>query len=86
MSLDDARRQKSAKAELAKGDRAEGSKDLRSGEAPTATIGHERSGTDHLMEEVIEASNAKKALKREPLAKSRKDSWEGIMDRQGKGN
>jgi group II intron reverse transcriptase/maturase len=64
MSLDDARRQKSAKAELAKGDRAEGSKDLRSGEAPTATIGHERSGTDHLMEEVIEASNAKKALKR----------------------
>jgi RNA-directed DNA polymerase len=34
----------------------------RSGEAPTAVTGNERSGTDHLMERVVEGSNAKRAL------------------------
>ena len=36
----------------------------RSGEAPTAARGDRRSGSDHLMEEVVERSNARAALKR----------------------
>jgi len=64
MSLEDGTRQKPAKAGLAPGDRAEGSKTRRSGEASTATNGDERSGTGHLMEEVVGANNAREALKR----------------------
>ena len=64
MSLGDVRHQKTAQAELAQGDRGEAPKELHSGEASTAANGNERSGTDHLMEEVVEASNARRALKR----------------------
>jgi group II intron reverse transcriptase/maturase len=64
MSLEDAKHQKPALAGLAEGDRGEASKDLGSGDASTATKGNERSGTEHLMEQVVEASNAQAALKR----------------------
>jgi RNA-directed DNA polymerase len=64
MSLGDVRHQKTAQAELAQGDRGEAPKELRSGEASTATSGDERSGTDRLMEQVVEASNAQTALKK----------------------
>jgi len=64
MSLGDVRRQKTAQAVLAQGDRGEAPKELRSGEASTAASGNERSGTDRLMEQVVEASNAREALKR----------------------
>lgn len=64
MSLEDARLQKSTNVELAKDDRDEVSKGLRSGEASTATNGSARSGTGHLMEEVVEASNVQQAMKR----------------------
>ena len=50
--------------ELPLGNRGEASKDQRSGETPTATNGNGRSGTDHLMERVVERANAKAALKR----------------------
>jgi group II intron reverse transcriptase/maturase len=65
VSLEDARqRQKSVSAELPPEHRGEAPKVRRSGEASTATNGNERSGTDRLMEEVVEGSNAKAALKR----------------------
>jgi group II intron reverse transcriptase/maturase len=64
MSLEDERRQKTRKLELAQGDRGEAPKDLCSGEASTAAKGDERSGSDRLMEQVVERSNAKAALKR----------------------
>jgi group II intron reverse transcriptase/maturase len=65
MSLEDARqRQKSASAELPPKDRGEAPNVRRSGEASTAANGNERSGTDRLMEEVVEGRNAKAALQR----------------------
>ena len=64
MSLESERRQKPMEMGLPLGDRGEASKNQRSGEAPTATNGNERSGTDRLMEEVVERSNAQRALKR----------------------
>ena len=64
MDLGDARQQKPARAGLAKGDRGEAPKDLGSDEASTAGRETERSGTDRLMEQVVETSNAQAALKR----------------------
>lgn len=64
MSLEDARRQKSAQAELPLEYRGEASEDRRSGEALTAASGEERSRTDRLMEEVVGRDNVTKALKR----------------------
>ena len=64
MSLEGARHQKSAQAELAVRDRGEAPKWHGSGEAPTAANGNERPGNDHLMELVVERSNVVKALKR----------------------
>ena len=46
------------------GGRGEAPRARRSGEAPTAARGDRRSGSDHLMEEVVERSNARAALKR----------------------
>ena len=45
-------------------DRGEAPKGQRSDEAPRATNGNGRSGNDHLMEQVVERSNARVALKR----------------------
>jgi RNA-directed DNA polymerase len=45
-------------------DRGEAPKGQRSDEAPRVASGDERSGSDHLMELVVERSNAKAALKR----------------------
>ncbi len=64
MSLEGARRQKSEQLELALDNRGEAPTSQRSGEAPTATGGNERSGTDRLMERVVERGNAGRALKR----------------------
>ena len=64
MSLEGARRQMARQLELPLGDRGEAPKTGRSDEAPTATNGDRRSGTDCLMEEVIERSNIIRALKR----------------------
>jgi hypothetical protein len=54
MSLIETRRQKSMQMELLPDGRGETSNEGRSGEASTATNGNGRSGTDHLMEEVVE--------------------------------
>lgn len=59
-----ARRQKAMQMELALEPRGAAPRGERSGEAPTATNGNERSGTDHLMEEVVERSNVQAAMKR----------------------
>ena len=64
MSLEGERRQKTGQLELAWGDKGEAPKDPCSGEAPTAAKGNERSGSDLLMEQVVERSNAKAAIKR----------------------
>lgn len=65
VSLGGARRQKSTQVELPLGGRGEASRaQRRSGEAPTATHGNGRSGTDRLMEEVVERANAQTAVKR----------------------
>ena len=64
MGLRGERHQKSAQAELPLKSRGEAPRVQRSGEAPRATQGDERSGNDTLMERVIERSNAKAALKR----------------------
>jgi RNA-directed DNA polymerase len=65
VSLGDAKqRQMSGSAELPSKDRGEAPKVRRSGEASTAASGNERSGTDRLMEEVVEGRNAKAALQR----------------------
>jgi RNA-directed DNA polymerase len=65
MSLERAMRQMSRQLELPLSERGETSSTTqRSGEAPTATNGDGSSGTDHLMEEVVERGNMKKALKR----------------------
>ena len=50
MSLDGARRQMSEPSELASAVTGEARQGQCSGEAPAATQGAERSGTDHLME------------------------------------
>lgn len=64
MSLEDARRQKSGQPELPQRKKGEAQKTQRSGEASTAANDNERSGTDHLMELVVEASNVQEALKK----------------------
>ena len=64
VSLVRTRRQKSSQMELPLAGRGEASKRGRSGEVPTATTENGRSGTDHLMEEVVERDNLKQALKR----------------------
>jgi len=64
VSLEDARRQKSAQAELPLEYRSEASEVQWSGEALTAANGEERSRTDRLMEEVVGRDNVIKALKR----------------------
>jgi len=64
VSLERAKHQKSAQAELPLGARGEAPQDQRSGEAPTATNGNGGSGTATLMEKVVERGNAKAALKR----------------------
>lgn len=66
MRLRSAPRQMTKQLELPLEGRGEASRILRSGEAPTATQGNERSGTDDalLMERVVERSNVEVALKR----------------------
>ena len=64
MSLRRARHQKTAQAELPLEARGEALQGQRSGEAPTAAKGNERSGNDRLMEKVVERGNVKAALKR----------------------
>jgi len=64
VNLVGARHQKSVQTELPLEGRGEASDRQRSGEAPTAANGNGRSGTDHLMEEVVERGNLKQALKR----------------------
>ncbi len=51
-------------AELPLGGRGEAPRDQRSGESQTAGNGNERSGSDHLMELVVEQRNVEKAMKR----------------------
>jgi len=63
MSLDGELRQMSGQPELAREVGGE-AHDPRSGEAPPATQGSEHSGSDHLMEQVVERSNARMALRR----------------------
>src|SRR5712692_9631990 len=64
MGLGGEKRQKSAQAELPLKSRGEAPRVERSGEAPRAARGEVRSGTDHLMERVVERGNARAALKR----------------------
>ena len=64
VSLQDARRQKSRQLELPLGGRGEAPTAERSGEASRAASGDARSGTDHLLEAVVERGNAQAALKR----------------------
>jgi len=64
VSLQDARRQKSRQLELPLGGRGEAPKAERSGEASRAATGDARSGTDHLLDAVVERGNAQAALKR----------------------
>src|ERR1700730_15519679 len=64
MSLGRKRRQKSAQAVLPLRNEGEALGTGRSGEDLTAAKGKGRSGTDHLMEEVVGRDNAKAALKR----------------------
>lgn len=66
MRLESATRQKSRQLELPFGNKGEAPKTERSGEAPTASHGDERSGTTThlLMEEVVERTNVEAALKK----------------------
>jgi group II intron reverse transcriptase/maturase len=64
MSLEGERRQKSAQAELPLEFQGEALDKRRSGEEPTATKADASSGTDLLMEEVVERDNVRAALKR----------------------
>jgi group II intron reverse transcriptase/maturase len=64
VSLGGVKRQKTAQAVLPLMDRGEAPTGQRSGEANTAASGDERSGSDHLMEQVVERDNVKAALKR----------------------
>jgi RNA-directed DNA polymerase len=63
-NLEGVRRQKPRQLGLPLEARGEALRDRRSGETPTAANGNGRSGTDHLMEEVVERANARKAVKR----------------------
>jgi RNA-directed DNA polymerase len=64
VSLDGARRQKSVQMELPFPGRGEAPRGKRSGEAPSAANGNGRSGTDHLLEEVVDRGNIRAALKK----------------------
>jgi group II intron reverse transcriptase/maturase len=64
MSLKSVKHQKPAPAGLSSSGNGEAESPRRSGETPTAAKGNERSGNDCLMEQVVERSNAKAALKR----------------------
>jgi RNA-directed DNA polymerase len=64
VSLQDAARQMASQLELPFGDRGEAPTTGRSGEASRAASGTGRSGTDHLMEQVVERGNLQRALKR----------------------
>lgn len=64
MSLVGAGHQKSVQAELPLDFRGEASGGKRSGEASTAASGAGHSGTNHLLEEVVERDNLRRALKR----------------------
>jgi Reverse transcriptase (RNA-dependent DNA polymerase) len=64
MSLDKARHQKSGQTELPLTGGGEASGQQRSGEAGSAASGNGCSGSDHLMEAVVEHGNLKRALKR----------------------
>lgn len=64
MSLGRARRQKTRQLELPLEARGEAPQGQRSGEARTATSGHGGSGTDRLMERVVERGNVAVAVKR----------------------
>lgn len=54
----------SRQLELPLGEQGETLENQRSDEAKPATRGHQRSGTDHLMEKVVERSNLFAALRR----------------------
>ena len=62
--LDDAKHQPSPQGELPLAGRGEAAHRERSGEASTAAGGNARSGTEHLMEEVVARENLRRALKR----------------------
>jgi group II intron reverse transcriptase/maturase len=64
VSLERDKHQKTAAAELAPERRGETPSDRRRGETRPATNENERSGTDRLMEEVVEGRNVKEALQR----------------------
>ena len=64
MNLGKARRQMADHSELPPKNRGEAPRVKRSGEARPAAHDNERSGTDHLMERVVERGNALEALKR----------------------
>jgi len=64
MSLESGKRQKPEQMELPLEYRGEAPNIRRSGEPPTAANGDERSGTDRLMEEVVESGNVHRATKR----------------------
>jgi len=64
VSLVDAKHQKPMQMELPYKARGEASSQGRSGEASTAASGTGHSGTDRLMEEVVERDNLRQALKR----------------------
>jgi len=64
MSLDKAMHQKSTQMELPLAGRGATPGEQRSGEAVSAANGNDSSGTDHLMELVVEHGNLKRALKR----------------------
>lgn len=64
MNLVEARHQKTMQMELPLEERGEAPNQERSGEASAAASGNGRSGTDHLMEKVVERDNLRRALKR----------------------
>jgi RNA-directed DNA polymerase len=64
VSLGSAKHQKSKQLELPLDGKGEANLGQRSGEAWTAANGNGRLGSDHLMEEVVERSNLRRALRR----------------------
>lgn len=64
MNLGGARHQTFRQLELPLLGRGEAPREGRSGEAPTAEPGDERSGTGHLLDEVVERGNVERALQR----------------------
>lgn len=64
MNLGGARRQRVKQVELPLEAGGEAPQGQRGGEAPTAAHGDGRSGTDHLMERVVERGNVTVAVKR----------------------